>query len=76
MKKIEVEIEEIVREFRKNKRFWVLQDLAEFLEISKRTAWNMVRRGDIQAVKVKGEWKIHRKWVIEYLKKNHADNID
>ena len=72
----EKEIEQLVKDFRKNKRFWVLQDLAEFLEISKRTAWEMVRLGEIQAVKIKGEWKIHYSWVIDYLKKNHSNNID
>lgn len=69
-------VEKIVRSFRRSKNWWTIQDFADFFEMTYRSAWNIVRRSEIQAVKRGGEWRIHVDWVIEYIKKNQTMNID
>ena len=72
----EPDFEKIVKEFRKHKKFWTLNDVSEFFDISKRSVWDMVKRGEIEAIKVGREWKVHYTSIVEYMKKNHSYNID
>lgn len=70
------DIEKIVRDFRKSKNWWTIQDFADFFEMSYRSAWNIVKSGKVQAIKRGGEWRIHVNWIIEYIRRNHTINID
>ena len=66
---------QLVKQFRR-KAFWSLKDFAEFLGISYRTAWSMVKEGKIKAVKIGGEWKIHYQTVVSYIKERNSYNCD
>lgn len=66
----QTEIEKIVKSFRSKKQFWTLTEVAAFLSISQRKAWDMVNRGELKAVKVSGEWRVNVEWLIEYLQEN------
>lgn len=44
-----------------------LMEAAEFLRISRTTMLRLLKRGDIQAVKVGGQWRILRSALDDYL---------
>lgn len=70
------DLEKIVKDFRKYKKFWNLKDVAEFLELSPRTVWNMIKTGELEAIKVGKEWRVHYTTIIKYLKSHHNYNIE
>ena len=76
LEKIETDIESIVRNNRKEKVFWTLTEVVKFLSISQRKGWEMVQKGELKAIKVGGEWRIHVEWLIEYLKESSNFNIN
>ena len=46
-----------------------IEDLCEILKIGKSTAYDLVRKKEIEAFKIRGVWKIPKIAVEEYLKK-------
>lgn len=46
-----------------------IEDLCEILKIGKSTAYDLVRKKEIEAFKIHGIWKISKIAVEEYLKK-------
>ena len=46
-----------------------IEDLCEMLKIGKSTAYDLVRKKEIEAFKIHGIWKIPKIAVEEYLKK-------
>jgi excisionase family DNA binding protein len=46
-----------------------LNELAEYLRIGRRTAWQLVNEGAVPAVKVGGQWRIPRAELDEQLAK-------
>lgn len=49
--------------------FLTIPEAAELLRIGERTTYQLVRDGELPAIKVGGQWRVHRKTLIKWAKK-------
>jgi excisionase family DNA binding protein len=47
-----------------------IEELAEYLKISKSTLYNLAREGALPGTKVGKHWRFHKEAVVEWLKKH------
>ena len=52
-------------------RFLTLDQTADLLQLSRRTLLRMLRRKDLPAFKVGGQWRIHEPALAKWLKQLH-----
>ena len=52
-----------------------IEDLAEYLKISKSTLYKLAQRGELPGIKVGRHWRFHKNAVDEWLK-SHPDHLD
>lgn len=56
--------------------FFKLKTAARILNVSYQTIWRLVHKGDIEAIKLAGCWRIPKKALIDYLERRHFLNLD
>ncbi|WP_456437209.1 helix-turn-helix domain-containing protein [Desulfurobacterium sp.] len=66
-------IEEQLKEY---PDFLTFHQVAKILQVSERTMYRLIRSAQIEAVKVRGVWRIPKAALIEYLQERNCLNID
>jgi len=51
-------------------KMWTIKDVAEYLQLNEHTVYRMVRKGEIPAYKVAGQWRFKRELIEKWLEKN------
>lgn len=51
-----------------NDQMMTLNEVAEFLKVSPRTVWTLLKEGAIQAARIGRQWRVRHEAVLEYVK--------
>ncbi|WP_245792018.1 helix-turn-helix domain-containing protein [Desulfurobacterium indicum] len=66
-------IEEQLKEY---PDFLTFNQVAEILQVSERTMYRLIKGAQIEAVKVRGVWRIPKMALVEYLQEHNCLNVD
>ena len=53
--------------------FLSVPETAALLRIGERTVYKLVRQGDLPALKVGGQWRVHRPTLLEWARGRHME---
>jgi len=55
-------------------RLMTIKELAEYLQLEEHTIYKMVRKGEIPAYKIAGQWRFKREMIEEWLDQKLVSN--